>query len=322
MESTDPVTADVEQGIQRLVKATMAKRPALESLVKPFAELFIEKSRVARTLKKEADRDASDLSASRRLSDGVPLLAGVALDSLAPALDHAFGALVPVLNRLFPAFTADLERINSAHHDASLNLVALAGACLESSFTGSSKSINASETPIDPSGLGFVVNLVLSAVLQSLAPSLAQRIKDGNWQRGYCPICGSLPSLSYLSKPAAENAGFLVGGGGRRYLHCAVCGHNWRVSRTLCAACERELTDQKMYLRVQDDAGERVDVCHHCHHYLPCIDLRETGVFPHLDTAAVGLAHLDMLAQDKGYAPMFRTPWNTFKPPAPVQPAQ
>jgi FdhE protein len=158
-----------------------------------------------------------------------------------------------------------------------------------------------------------MVHLALSTVLQSLAPSLAAQVAETRWNRGYCPICGSLPLISYLSKPQSTPSEFLVGGGGQRYLHCAVCGCDWHVNRHLCAACERDDGDQHLYFNVADAAGERVDLCRHCAHYLPCIDLREVELAPHLDTLAVGMAHLDMLAQEKGYAPMVCTPWNTFE---------
>jgi FdhE protein len=173
------------------------------------------------------------------------------------------------------------------------------------------------ETPairqIDRHSLSFVVNLVLSTVLQSLAPYLADRITELPWNRGYCPICGSLPSIGYLSKVLSTSNEFLVGGGGQRYLHCAMCGHDWRVARHFCAACERDDNDEHLYFQVRDSASERVDVCHHCGHYLPCFDLRETDGLPHMDMVAVGLAHLDMLAQEKGFRPMVRAPWNTFE---------
>jgi len=41
--------------------------------------------------------------------------------------------------------------------------------------------------------------------------------------------------------------------------------------------------------------------------------LQELDALPHLDTLSVGLAHLDMLAQEKGFNPMVRAPWNTFE---------
>jgi len=44
--------------------------------------------------------------------------------------------------------------------------------------------------------------------------------------------------------------------------------------------------------------------------YLPCIDLRKTGPVHHLDLAAVGMVHLDIMAQGKGFTPVTWTPWN------------
>jgi FdhE protein len=159
----------------------------------------------------------------------------------------------------------------------------------------------------------FVLHQVLSAVLRPWVGPLATRMRHADWQRGYCPVCGSLPSISCLSKAGELSSEFLVGGGGRRFLHCSLCGLDWPVHRNFCAVCEREETAMKCYLSVKDEAAERVDICNHCNHYLPCIDLREFEAFFHLDTAAVGMAHMDLLAQEKGFSPMVRMPWNTFQ---------
>jgi FdhE protein len=282
----------------------------LENLLRPFAALFIEKARLAVALKAELNPAQLPIS-PKRLSEGVPILTGISFDSLKPALDRAFAALVPVLKKSFPALAFDLDCIEAAQRNASLELSRLAETYWENRLEG------LRETPLlpeaDQGSVAFVVNLVISAVLQSLAPSVADWVSDLQWDRGYCPVCGSLPSISYLSKPQCSSSEFLVGGGGQRYLHCTICGQDWRVRRHLCAACERDDTDEHMYFHVPDTVGERVDICRLCGHYLPCIDLRDLDALPHLDTMSVGLVHLDMLAQEKGFSPMVRTPWNTFE---------
>jgi hypothetical protein len=55
------------------------------------------------------------------------------------------------------------------------------------------------------------------------------------------------------------------------------------------------------------------DVCAGRSVVAPRIDLRKLDALPHLDTLSVGLAHLDMLAQEKGFNPMVRAPWDTFE---------
>jgi len=310
MTTPGPAPVGPDQQIQCLVAEMVKKRPMLENLLLPFSALFIEKTRLAAALKAELNPAQIPIS-PKRLSEGVPILAGISFDSLKPALDRAFVALVPVLKAAFPALAFDLDRMEAAQRNASLELNRLAETYWESRLEG------LRETPALPESgqisVVFVVNLVISTVLQSLAPSVAGWVGDLQRDRGYCPVCGSLPCISYLSKPQVSSSEFLVGGGGQRYLHCTLCGQDWRVPRHLCAACERDDTDEHMYFHVPDAVGERVDICRHCGHYLPCIDLRELDALPHLDTISVGLAHLDMLAQEKGFSPMVWTPWNTFE---------
>jgi len=307
---TDPVAADVENDIQRLVALMLTKRPQMEGIVKPFAALFIAKARLACNLKKMVDPEQLDAIGQRR-SAGVPILSGISFSFLKPALDFAFTALAPTVKTWFPAIEPAIDRIETEQRLGALDLSLLAEEYLGGGPSGFREAAPASQ--MDRNGLGFIVHLALSSVLQPLAPSLAAQTGETQWNRGYCPVCGSLPFISYLSKPQNAASEFLVGGGGERYLHCAVCGHDWHVRRHLCAACEKDDSDQHMYFNVADATGERVDVCPHCAHYLPCIDLRETDAAPHLDIMAVGLAHLDMLAQEKGFSPMVRTPWNTFE---------
>lgn len=305
----DPLPVDVEKEINGLVAAILAKRPRLEGLLKPFAALFIEKARVRDDLKDCLD-SAQLQTLGQRLSEGVPILSGVSFGFIKPALDGAFTALVPAVKAWFPAIAPVLDRIEIEQRNGSIDLSHLAEEYLVGGLKGFREPPPAME--VDRHGLGFIVHLALSTVLQPLAPALAAKFGEIHWNRGYCPVCGSLPFISYLSKPQTASSEFLVGGGGQRYLHCAVCGHDWHVRRHLCAACEKDDSDQHMYFSVPDATAERVDICHHCAHYLPCIDLRETDALPHLDTMAVGLAHLDMLAQEKGFEPMVRMPWNTF----------
>ncbi len=307
---TEPVAVEVEKGIQSLAAGILAKRPQLEGIVKPFAALFIEKSRLAGDLANQLAPLPFD-SIGKRLDEGVPILSGVSFSFLKPALDYAFNALAPAVKAWFPALLSSLDHIENERRRGALDLSRLAEEYVAAGLDGLKGTGPGSE--VDRHCLGFMVQLALSAVLQAVAPRLATQAEAIRWDRGYCPLCGSLPFISYLSKPQSAPSEFLVGGGGQRYLHCAVCGHDWHVRRHLCAACETDDSDQHLYFNVADAVGERVDICPRCSHYLPCIDLRETDAPPHLDTMAVGLAHLDMLAQEKGFHPMVRTPWNTFE---------
>ena len=135
MTTPEPTQIGPDHQIQCLVAEMVKKRPMLESLIRPFAALFIEKARLAAVLKIELDPAGLSIS-PKRLPEGVPILAGISFDSFKPALDRAFAALAPVLKASFPAIALDLDRIEAAQRDASLELNRLAETYLEGRLEG------------------------------------------------------------------------------------------------------------------------------------------------------------------------------------------
>ncbi len=143
---------------------------------------------------------------------------------------------------------------------------------------------------------------------------LAPWDKNALWKEGYCPICASFPSISYLDRALLdENNQFLAGGGGKKFLHCSLCGTNWHFKRGMCPACKEEGTDVIEILKeTKTESGERIDFCTKCHCYCPNIDLRISGKRPDFDTMALGMLHLDMIAAEKKLTPLNPSFWNTF----------
>ncbi len=114
------------------------------------------------------------------------------------------------------------------------------------------------------------------------------------WERGECPVCGFPPDM-----------GALRGEGGKLFLHCAICGHEWRFRRMACAFCGRDLQSELHTLEVEGDEVHKVHLCHLCKRYLKVVDTRKlpenTLVF--LDLEELTTFHLDIVADQKGYAP-------------------
>ncbi|PIU31240.1 MAG: hypothetical protein COT06_09210 [Syntrophobacteraceae bacterium CG07_land_8_20_14_0_80_61_8] len=158
--------------------------------------------------------------------------------------------------------------------------------------------------------LALLLHNTLSIMIQALRPSLQDYTRELQWYKGYCPICGSMPNISYLVRADDLGSEFLKGGGGQKYLHCSLCGHDWRFIRNKCPACDTADKDMQLYFQSQEEHSERVDVCSKCGAYLPCIDLRESTHGLPMDMAAISMVYLDVWATEKGYHPMTRTPWN------------
>jgi FdhE protein len=219
--------------------------------------------------------------------------------------------MLPAIGKTFPAIGGDIEAITVGYRNGNLELVVLSEEYLDGSF----KNYESAAQSISISGdtLAFVMSTVLSAALGSFVPKIGADMKDVSWSKGNCPICGALPSVSFLAKPSANAGEFLVDSGGRKFLHCGLCGHDWRINRHICPVCDNSDADLRIYLAVPEHPEERVDICRKCGLYLPCIDLRERIAMPHLDTAAVCMVHLDILAQKQGFKPLSNLPWNRIE---------
>jgi FdhE protein len=304
LEQTGPGNGD--RSIAEALENLVHKRPVLEPILRTFGEILREKARLVERLTHEDKQNRLGLDSSR-LTKAIPLLAGISLEALQQELSLSFTAILPVFKRTFGHLEGDLSRLEALHHEYNLDLCTLSRAWLDGNSTLLGDAAQSLRVP--EGVLGMVISMVLAPVLEVVALPFREQVQQAGWLRGYCPICGSMPSISFLARlrdPASES---LVGGGGQRYLHCSVCGCEWRTKRNMCPACENEDKAQ-IYYQIEENHSERVDVCSKCGAYLPCIDLRERESKPSLDIEAVGMVHLDVWARQNGYHPLAWTPWN------------
>jgi FdhE protein len=131
----------------------------------------------------------------------------------------------------------------------------------------------------------------------TLWPSMARNVSalaalapgQGAWNKGYCPMCGSLPMLA------------LLGMEGERSLVCGFCRHAWPVPRIFCPFCESRDARSMEYFFSDSEKHYRVYTCQHCRSYCKTVDLRAMArpCYPPLE--AVLTAHLDLQAQQMGF---------------------
>ncbi len=138
--------------------------------------------------------------------------------------------------------------------------------------------------------LGFLAyhSLVPSLVLSS--EQLAVHLKGRpDWEKGYCPICGSPPGLAVLEEE------------GVRFFFCSFCLYKWKTRRLFCPHCENTDGAGLHYFFSEKETGYRVHGCDRCGKYLKSVDLREIAhpVYPLLELLTT--LHLDMHARQAGY---------------------
>lgn len=240
---------------------------------------------------------------------GRPLISAIATGSLVSAFTDGALSMLPAIKELFPGVSAQAAAFGAALE----NLPGFSTTCLAAALSGDEKSLDrASETAQVPApALLFLARECLKPALRKARASLAPLADDALWCKGHCPVCGSRPDMGYL-KEKAEASEFLIAKAGVLRLHCSQCGHGWRFMRLVCPACGEHDHEKQEVLTVEERPGERVHLCKTCSRYLPVADLTGSEAPFNADIAPLGLIHLDILAQERGYKPMVATPWNTF----------
>jgi FdhE protein len=107
-----------------------------------------------------------------------------------------------------------------------------------------------------------------------------------------CPRCNSLPLLGVL-RPEGD--------GGKRFLQCSFCSHEWEFRRILCANCGEEQEQQLPVYIAEQFPQIRVECCESCKKFLRTIDLTKDGhAIPIVDDLAA--IPLSLWAQENGYS--------------------
>lgn len=305
-------TASVDDSLETLRK----DRPAYSELIDIFGPLLRSREHLVTEFRAEFNADSSDNSpklpalTAAGQQQGVHLLAGNDLRAFAALLQRSATTLFPILGVLL--HVEELEAAVRKHLAAeNIQLADLVRLRLDGDEPGITRAAESMNLPA--ASLGFVLENILTPVLAALTAGIAEPDTWGDWKQPNCPVCGSLPAFAYLSLREPAHTEQLVSGGGRKYMHCGLCGHDWRVRRDACPSCGIDETEKRELLFAEETPRERIEACHYCDSYSLCIDLRQYETLPALDTVPLSLLHLDILAQDKSLRPLAWNTWNTLR---------
>ena len=145
----------------------------------------------------------------------------------------------------------------------------------------------------------FLIQSSIRPSIEAGVEQLRSELDPETWLKGYCPVCGSLASLSLLKEET-----------GKRYLLCSYCGYQWRIDRLFCPFCKNKEHESLQYFCGEEEEAYRIDLCDKCHQYIKTIDYRNLKESdPVLEDLAT--LHLDLLASQKGYKRPVPNPWTT-----------
>lgn len=289
--------AQASERIREAFRRFREQAPQAANLFDAFEALFIERA----SLKAELPLEESDDFAIDpvQFSQGVPIFGRDDFKLSPNWLRKSAERLIPAMEKGFPGIRDQLKVIREAIRDSESNAESFFGAL--QLRTEEEIENEAAKLKIEPATLDFVLFQLVKPFAEKRAESLPSLPEDVKWLKGYCPVCGSWPEL-----------GFIEGKEGQRRLRCSFCGYVWSFTRIQCPFCETTDQDKLELHFAQDRAFERVELCHECKKYLVSIDLRERVDEVVLEVAPLGLVHLDILAQEKGFSPAAMLGWNVI----------
>ncbi len=210
-----------------------------------------------------------------------------------------FETLFRVARDANPHLAEQLEKIQEAIDDKRIDLKKLlSGGSMEQRMEEIVEKLG-----LDKHVFLFLIQSSIRPSIEAGVEQLRSELDPETWLKGYCPMCGSLPSLSLLKEEV-----------GKRYLLCSFCGYQWRMDRIFCTFCKNKDQESLHYFFGEGEETYRIDLCDKCHQYIKTIDTRNLQESdPVLEDLAT--LHLDLLASQKGYTRPVPHPWMTRKMP-------
>jgi len=270
----------------------------LENILEAFRRLLVEQARLKAELSADAF-DRIDVSDSEKFVKGVPLTCREKLIGIGGMWKMGAERLIPPMKEGFPKIREALERLQSKINTENFDPTFHAAEALEDLNRGSLET--ATESTPEQRAVKFALIHISRPFVVKRAETFKPFMDGLLWEKGYCPVCGSLPELSILREKE-----------GRRWLKCSFCGHEWTFMRMACPCCETQEKGTAEILFIEEREHERLDLCLHCRKYVAELDLRAAVKEPALDVAGLGLLHLDVLAQQKGFQPMGGIWWSVL----------
>jgi len=239
-------------------------------------------------------------SAQTKLREGVPLLWGEFMGAETPGVEPNI-ELFMTLCRLAADNTVgdnsvpDGEKIIKAYLAGTLDLQQLLTLTLNLDHAGLTEK--ARSLGVDVTLLTSVANMTLTPICHAYENAFSAAMDFGDWQQGYCPVCGDWPIL-----------GEFRGSDKIRHLRCGRCTSAWKFSRLTCLWCNNTEREEIGFLFDPESETWRVDTCDHCKGYIKTKTTFEPLDGDMLLVQDLMTMVLDEVAGQEGYRRQLRQP--------------
>lgn len=290
--------------MEGVINDAIGKNPQSKHIITAFRPLFLIRERLVKDLNvKTVDLSSIDGDQLRR---GIPCIRQTAFFFEDDPWDQIGLEAAAAIKEGFPALEDDAVKLDRKIREGGIRLFDAF-----KDFPGSIETAMArfsNGTNIKPQASGLLLSSMTRIMLEAKAKSLGECLEGAGWEKGYCPVCGSHPTIAVIREKITQ-----------LWLHCSQCGHEWRFSRMICPGCELESPSGLDYFYLEGRNQETAFTCNSCKRYLITLN-HITDMGDHdRDVTAMSLVHLDFIMQEKGFIPMAWCGWNVFNPPCDSQ---
>lgn len=287
--------AYTNEDLTREMERLCSVKPHLFTLLKAFGPLLLEKEQWL--LDTAINRQTVSIDPFR-FADGVPVNQQHPIFLENDPWGSAGWSSAKAISQGFPQFKGDMDvlllRFTEGKYDC-FSLFFIDGKEADQQLTD-----KAMELGVSPLSLHFFLRVFKRFMLTKKARDMQTELATHTWKKGYCPVCGGFPHLAIL------------GDQGQRMLQCADCGHSWAFARLTCPYCDHEDPQNTNIFFIDGQLEDSAFTCDQCRRYLLTANRSSSLATPPADLIAMGLIHLDLILQAKGYRPMAECEWNTF----------
>jgi len=288
---------DRVETLQRVIDREIEKNPHNRELINAFRPVMIVRARLLEKVKLNQTAPAS--FDEIRFQEGVPLIRQQQLLSPQDPWEDMAAGMIPAMKEGFPGIRDNMDRLLSSRKKIKGLVCDYIGV-----FPDHGESVIdrwAADLQADPQSIALLLHQLIRIILEKRSRDAADLIKDIEWKKGYCPVCGAFPTIALIEEKIT-----------RRWLHCSRCSHDWLFSRVICPYCENEAQQGMDFFYVETRAQESAFTCDECKRYLITLN-RVSDLHEHdLDVSAISLTHMDIIMQEKGFLPMTACEWNSF----------
>ncbi|OPY09932.1 MAG: formate dehydrogenase accessory protein FdhE [Syntrophaceae bacterium PtaB.Bin095] len=283
--------------LRGIIAHEIEKNPHNRELLNAFQPLLLERMRLLKEIKlKKADPAAIDKT---RFLGGVPLIRQQDLLLPDDPWEETAGRLIPALKEGFPGIRGDMDSLQSGSEKLSDLFHDYRNAFPDHAEEAIGRG--ALDLQVSAQGISLLLRHLTRIFLERRMQAVDEEIKGLEWKKGFCPVCGAFPTIALIEDKIT-----------RRWLHCSRCGQDWLFSRVICPYCENEAQQGMDFFYLETNPQESAFTCTKCNRYLITLN-RISDLQDHdPDVSAIGLAHLDIIMQNKGFVPMTACEWNTF----------